>query len=62
MACAVGTGNECSLTGSSYHIKYMHIGDAHGKKEELEQLVTSLHLPLRARLRFLTPSLAERAE
>lgn len=46
----------------SYHIKYMHIGDAHGKKEELEQLVTSLHLPLKTRLRFLTHSLAEHAD
>lgn len=45
-----------------YHIKYRHIGDAHGKKEELELIVTSLHLPLKARLRFLTHSLAEHTD
>jgi mediator of RNA polymerase II transcription subunit 23 len=45
-----------------YHIKYRHIGHAHGKKEEIEQLVTSLHLPLKTRLRFLTHSLAENAD
>lgn len=49
----------CSLTLLfSYHIKYMHIGDQ--RKEEIERVVSSLHPPLRMRLRFLVPSLAER--
>lgn len=39
-----------------YHIKYMHIGDL--KKEEIEKIVTSLHPPLRMRLRFLVHTLA----
>jgi len=42
----------------SYHIKYMHIGDQ--RKEEIEQVVSSLHTPLQMRLRFLVPLLAER--
>jgi len=41
-----------------YHIKYMHIGDQ--RKEEIEQVVSSLHTPLQMRLRFLVPLLAER--
>ena len=41
---------------TSYHIKYMHIGDL--KKEEIEKIVTSLHPPLRMRLRFLVHTLA----
>ena len=41
-----------------YHIKYMHIGD----REEIEKVITTLHVPLKLRLKFLCPSLSDPAQ
>ena len=48
----------CCLTQSyRYHLKYRHLG-ADLLKDEVERAVTSLHNPMRMRLRFLVHSLS----
>lgn len=37
-----------------YHIKYMHIGDL--AREDIDKVVSTLHMPLHVRLRFLVPT------
>lgn len=51
--CVVGLPYNFLNIGFSYHIKYMHIGD----RDEIAQIISTLQLPLKNRLRFLCPSL-----
>ena len=47
----------CLTQSYRYHLKYRHLG-ADLLKDEVERAVTSLHNPMRMRLRFLVHSLS----